>query len=138
MSWIRQTLLHVCPPPKVWPEQYSRLCKDHQLQLLGLVREEWVKGQVHQHEKQHKNQHRMAVRLRRFGFGFAIAGWLILVMLLASPWLAPAGTPRLASTRQPLSNPDRPPGPRPSKIPKGCALTRRSATHRFRLRIHDT
>jgi hypothetical protein len=89
VSWIRQSLLHVCPPPQVWPDQYRMLSDDQKLELLGQVREDWVKGQMKQHQNGYKKQHRAATNLRRWGFGLAVGGWLILVALLTSHWWAP-------------------------------------------------
>ena len=84
MSWIRQSLLQISPPPQVWFDQFHRLSRDQQLELLKQLRKEWVQGQKEQHEKGHKTQHNAAMSLRRWGFGLAIVGWLVLARLLVA------------------------------------------------------
>src|SRR5262249_36880556 len=79
------------------------LSDDQRLELLGRVREEWVKGQVRQYERGYERQLRAAARLRRCGIGLVTLGWFILVGLLTSPWCAPAPEQRPA-----------PPGPQPT------------------------
>ena len=35
MSWIRQALFHVCPPPSVWADQFRQLDDDQQARAPG-------------------------------------------------------------------------------------------------------
>ena len=92
ISWVRQALLHVCPPPRVWEKQFDRLdsegCKEKRLRLLEKVREEWIKGQIVQfHDAQH-GAHRNAKSYRNWGVGLAVVGWVA----LAAIWLIPLFT----------------------------------------------
>ena len=82
VSWIRQALFHVSPPPQAWADQFSRLSPDQQRALLDQVRKEWIKGQVNQFERSHKKEHKAAASLRRFGIVLAISGWVMLLILL--------------------------------------------------------
>lgn len=89
MSWIRQALLHTCPPPQVWASQFQRLSPDDQLAILERVRSGWVEGQIKQHEAGHRKNHGWARRLRRLGFLLALASWMILAGILTSAWWVP-------------------------------------------------
>lgn len=109
MSWVRQSLLHVCPPPQVWTDQFHRLTEDQQLELLGRVRREWVEGQVRQLETGHRTQHNAAMDLRRWGFGLAVIGWVILAILFSSSGWAPTADEGRGHEAQPASATAEPP-----------------------------
>jgi hypothetical protein len=82
ISWIRQALLHVCPPSRVWAEQFSRLAARQRPPLLKAVRERWVKKQITQFEDRHKEHHHDGWALRLEGrllWGVSVA---LLVVLL--------------------------------------------------------
>jgi hypothetical protein len=86
VSWIRLALLHTCPPPKVWVQEFDRLTEGEQRKRLDFVRREWVRGQVKQFERAPEEAHHSAWILRFFGIMLALAGWLLLVGLLFFPW----------------------------------------------------
>ena len=82
VSWIRQALFHVSPPPQTWADQFSRLSPEQQRALLNQVRKGWIKEQVNQFERSHKKEHKAAAKLRRIGIVLAILGWVMLLVLL--------------------------------------------------------
>jgi len=109
VSWIRQALFHVCPPPQAWADQFSRLSPDQQRALLDQVRKGWIKGQVNQFERSHKKEHNAAAILRLIGFVLTLSGWVVLLTLLFSALhtsadqgdLAPVGDGRAATASEP-------------------------------------
>jgi hypothetical protein len=84
-SWVRHALLHTCPPPKFWTDQFARLPKSRQIELLREVREEWIageKGQIAHFKKSHRVEHLWATSLRTMGFAAALGGWFLAMSLL--------------------------------------------------------
>ena len=93
VSWIRQALLHICPPPKVWVEQFDRLNPAQQLSVLERVRTEWITDektrQIPQFSRSRHKMHAAAARWRQFGLAFATLGWASLVAMLIVGVIAP-------------------------------------------------
>ncbi len=84
-SWVRNAMMHICPPPKFWSEQFNKLPEATQLQLLREVHDEWVggtAGQAKQYQKSHQKQHELAITLRPFGFFLALGGWFLAAAML--------------------------------------------------------
>ena len=84
VSWIRQALLHVCPPPRVWSDRFDELTPAEKLERLRKVREDWIsgpKGQIQHLGKAQKENHAAARRWRILGILLAVAGWLMLGVL---------------------------------------------------------
>jgi hypothetical protein len=124
MSWVRQALLHSCPPPKVWGEQFSRLRPAQKLALLDKVRKEWVRGQVSQFEESHRKEHSAAARLRRIGFALALSGWGLLIWLLLAAEHrrpTPAGPAPAADGRAAPAKAGAQPGPTPPARARSAA-----------------
>jgi hypothetical protein len=82
VSWIRQALLHVCPPPRLWSDRFKQLTPEDKLKRLRAVREDWVSGQIQHLGKVQKDNHAAARRWRITGIVLAFAGWLMLGVLL--------------------------------------------------------
>jgi hypothetical protein len=92
LSWVRRTLLHVCPPASYWSDQFASLSDAHKHQRIEFVKEDWVKNQVDHLVQSHRHEERASHRLVWLGFLLAILGWgliplnyLIRTLLLDSP-----------------------------------------------------
>ena len=82
MTWTRHALRHLSPPPAMWQRQFQTLPESQQLQLLSVVRDEWVCGQADYFRACHVREHRAGVRCRKRGFVCAVVGWALLVLIL--------------------------------------------------------
>src|SRR5262249_8600935 len=101
-SWIRQALLHVCPPPAVWADQFAALMDYQQCALLEQVREGWVKGQKTHFDERHKKHHIEAAQWKIVGLAlWGLSVFFLAVLLvsglfgkalggLLSPWQPPS------------------------------------------------
>ncbi len=85
MSWARRALLHICPPPRTWRDEFDALPEEARLERLRLVAKAWVAKQVGHFANAHKENHRKAARYRAGGFLLAVVGWVMAATLLASP-----------------------------------------------------
>ena len=101
LSWIRQALLHVSPPPSVWSEQFDRLDEPRQRRALVAVKETWGEEQRSYFARRRRHCHRRATRCRVAGFLLALAGWATLCYTLFQPWHpAPAADESAAESRK--------------------------------------
>ncbi|MBX9791432.1 MAG: hypothetical protein K2Y37_21125 [Pirellulales bacterium] len=85
MTWARHALRHLSPPPAVWARQFQKLPESQQLRLLSVVRDEWVRGQTDYYRACQVREHHAGMRCRKTGFVCAVAGWVLLVLILAIP-----------------------------------------------------
>jgi hypothetical protein len=101
VSWIRQALLHTCPPPTTWVDQFDRLDEQQQIALLRRVREEWItkpsSGQIPQFETGQKEMHAAAARWRKIGIRLATLSWVALAAILVIGF-----SPRLRELLKPI------------------------------------
>ncbi len=85
VSWVRQALLHICPPPRFWVEQFAGLDRSTQLATLRRIRDEWITGektgQIPQFTRAQRRMHHAATRWRTWGIWLAVLGWLGLAAL---------------------------------------------------------
>lgn len=101
LSWVRHALLHVCPPPRFWAEQFGKLTDEQKIELLREVQDEWITGrggQIRQFKKTHHGQHWWATRLRPLGFFLAITGWAVAMTPFLISSLVPFSTGPLGGT----------------------------------------
>ncbi len=94
VSWIRQALLHACPPPITWIDQFDRIADPkRQLLLLHRVRREWLlhseTGQIPQFKKRHHDLKSEAAKWRQRGVKLAILSWVCLIVILILGLLEP-------------------------------------------------
>jgi hypothetical protein len=87
MSWVRRALMHLCPPPATWAEQFAALHEVQKRQRLENVRETWVKGQIKQFARSHHREERIASRLQCAGYLLALLGWLWIPLLFGATYV---------------------------------------------------
>jgi hypothetical protein len=95
VAWVRRAMQHLCPPSWFWEEQFGRLSDDQKVSRLKQVHRSWVQQQEKQHHKEREREHFWAFLYRVFGFGLALLGLALFVVLLvlglAGPEHAPGG-----------------------------------------------
>jgi hypothetical protein len=90
VAWVRRALQHLCPPSSFWEEQFGGLSQDRKLSRLQEVQTSWVQPQEKQHLTEEGKEHFKAFLYRVFGYGLALVG-LILLLLLLGPWAGGSG-----------------------------------------------
>lgn len=92
LTWVRRAVRSCSPPPHLCSEAFGTLTSKQQCEALDKVRMEWVQVQKN-FFAQHVSYHRNNARFRFTGFGLAVLGWLLAVLMLIisprdpHPWL---------------------------------------------------
>lgn len=86
LAWVRRALQHLCPPSEFWKEHFRGLSDARKLDRMRQLEKDWVEYQEGQHQGRKKGEREKAVWHRRWGFGLAMAGLVVLALL---PWVGP-------------------------------------------------
>jgi len=87
LAWIRRALQHICPPPEYWEMQFNELSPERKLSRITSMQNEWIKGQIKYFEGARKREYHDGIRLKKWGFFTAIAGYFAMLMMFPLGYL---------------------------------------------------